>query len=357
MHKTRSEIELGLARIMLKRLFSLKTIKIILVILLVLTLAPLVYFFFHRPQPVKNIRYGVTFSNRYATEIGLDWKDAYLKMLDDLNVKNVRLIAYWDEIEQTKGTYDFSNISWQLEEAQKRNINVMMAIGRKVPRYPECFEPKWEKALTTDAEKDSALYKYVSTATLRLKNYKVIKMWEVENEPFFPFGECRATKSTTLENEVTIVKNLDSRPILIQDSGEGGFWFPSYKLGDYLGISMYRKIWYNFWGIFLGKFIYFQYPLANWSYKIKADLLGVPYQRIIVTELQGEPWGPVINSKLSTEERDKTMSHQDFIATTSYAQSTGFRDLYYWGVEWWLWQKEVAGDPFYWDTAKALFKE
>jgi hypothetical protein len=118
---------------------------------------------------------------------------------------------------------------------------------------------------------------------------------------------------------------------------------------------MYRKIWYDFWGAFFGDFVYFKYPLAHWTYKIKADLVGVPHEKIYVTELQAEPWGPGINSSLTREEKDMTMSRHDFINTISYAQKAGFKDLYLWGVEWWLWEKEVADNPFYWDTAKALF--
>ena len=132
-----------------------------------------------------------------------------------------------------------------------------------------------------------------------------------------------------------------TRPILTQDSGEGGFWLPTYKLGDKLGISMYRKIWYNFWGIFFGNFIYFKYPLGHWTYKIKADITGVPYRNIIVTERKAEPWGPGLNSILTEEDKNRTMSRNDFLDTISYAQKTGFSDLYFWGVEWWLWEKEV----------------
>jgi len=150
------------------------------------------------------------------------------------------------------------------------------------------------------------------------------------------------------------VREIDSRPILIQDSGEGGLWFPSYQAGDYLGISMYRRIWYNFWNILFGKFIYFKYPLSFWSYKIKAGLVGIPYEKVIVTELQAEPWGPLISSELSKEEKDKTMSEHLFIDTVNYAQKAGFKDLYFWGAEWWLFEKKVNNNPFFWDTARAV---
>ncbi len=344
-------------KFLFRELLSLRFIKFLGLALLFFILAPALFFFVYRPQVQKNINYGVNFSNKYATELGLDWKDTYLTILDDLHVKNIRIVAYWDDIERIHGNYNYSDIIWQLDEAEKRNINVIMAIGRKVPRYPECFEPDWWKNISDEEERNQDLYKYIKNTFYTLEHYKSIKIWQVENEPFFPFGACLPIKKSVVNHEVELVRELDNakRPILIQDSGEGGFWFPSYNMGDYLGISMYRKIWYNFWGVFFGRFIYFEYPLAHWSYKIKAALVGVPYQKIIVTELQAEPWGPGPNHLLSVDEADKTMSRNDFLSTVSYAQKAGFKDLYFWGAEWWLFEKNRLGNPFYWETAKALF--
>ena len=342
-------------KILAEIFFRLKIVRLVMFFLVILVVLPATFFLIASPKPQKQINYGVNFSAKYAQELGMDWRGTYLKILDDLGAKNIRLVAYWDEIEQNQGNYNFSDIVWQLQEADKRNVNVIMTIGRKVPRYPECFEPSWWRKIKTEDMRNDKLYQYLKVATKTLSPYKSIKMWQVENEPFFPFGTCLPIKKETVAKEVTLVRELDKRPILIQDSGEGGFWFPSYNLGDYLGISMYRKIWYDFWGVFFGKYVYFQYPLAHWTYKIKADLVKVPYQKIIVTELQAEPWGPGPSGQLSNDEKDKTMSRQDFISVINYAQKSGFRDLYFWGAEWWLWEKEVNGNAFYWDSAKALF--
>ncbi|MFC1622052.1 hypothetical protein ACFL13_01570 [Patescibacteria group bacterium] len=340
----------------LKRLAALKVFWVVAGFLVILVLSPLILFLFLRPKPPTHLNYGVTFSNKYAMELGLDWRHTYSEILDDLGAKNLRLIAYWDQIEGHQDEYDFSDIKWQLDEAEKRNLSVIMTIGRKVPRYPECHEPTWWRNIKNKNIKDQELYEYIKVAVSELKSYKSIKMWQVENEPFFVFGECDPeTDFETVSREVEIVKELDDRPILIQDSGEGGFWFPSYKIGDYLAISMYRRIWYDFWGIFFGRYIYFEYPLAHWTYKIKAELARVPYQRIIVTELQTEPWGPGINSSISQEDKDKTMSRHLFLETLTYAQKAGFKDLYLWGVEWWLWEKEQNNNPFFWNASKALF--
>lgn len=292
-HKSTLKKQFEKAIKLIGRLLSLKLIQIMLVFLFLLILSPLVLFFVLKPKIQKDISYGVTFSSRYSEQMGLNWRETYLNILDDLGVKNLRLVAYWDEIEKTPDVYDFSNIKWQVEEAQKRNLNVMLSIGRKVPRYPECFEPTWWKELPSDSIREQALLNYIKASVKEFKNFSVIKIWQVENEPFWPFGTCSKPeiKKELVLREIDLVRSMDSRPILVQDSGEGGLWRSTYELGDYLGISMYRKIWYDFWHIFGGKFIYFQYPLSYWTYKIKANLVGVPVDKIYITELQGEPWG------------------------------------------------------------------
>ena len=351
-YKTQAHLAWQLSR----KLWNITLVRIILLMLVTIALLPFVIFVWLRPTPAAQINYGITFSHKYATQLGLDWQSTYLKILDELGVKQLRLTAYWDDSEPTRDNYDFSIIRWQLDEAAKRNIPVILITGRKQVRYPECFEPQWWESIPNKEARDAEVYEFVKQTVLELKPYSNIKMWQVENEPFFPFGDCAGEiKMDVLKKEIAIARSLDDRPILVQDSGEGGFWLPSYSVGDYLAISMYRRIWYDFWGVFLGRFVYFQYPLSYWSYKIKADLVHVPYQKIIVTELQAEPWGPGGNQDLTREQKNQTMSRPQFIDTINYAQKTGFKDLYFWGAEWWYFEKTMKDEPFYWDTAKALF--
>ena len=67
-------------------------------------------YFFLGSAPAANPEWGVNFSQKHAQALGLDWKDAYIKILDDLGTKNIRLVAYWDEIEANPDQFDFSNI-------------------------------------------------------------------------------------------------------------------------------------------------------------------------------------------------------------------------------------------------------
>ncbi|MBT6401396.1 hypothetical protein HN803_00645 [candidate division WWE3 bacterium] len=340
---------------LLRKIFALRIVRVVLVVFLLVLAAPFVLFFYLRPEPQENINYGITFSNKYAEDIGLNWKDTYIQIVDDLGIDNLRLVAYWEDIEVVRDEYDFSDIEWQLAEAEKRDIPVILTIGKKVPRYPECFPPAWWREIEDEEVRNAELLEYIGVAVKELQGYTTIDKWQVENEPFFPFGHCPFDiEYNMVKREVDVVRALDDRPIIIQDSGEGGYWYPTFALGDYLAISMYRQIWYDFWGALGGNSIYFKYPLAHWTYKIKADITQVPYQRIVVTELQGEPWGPAITTELSQSEKDKTMSREIFIGTLSYAQQAGFKDIYIWGAEWWLWEKDVNDNPFFWDTIKAL---
>ena len=49
------------------------------------------------------------------------------------------------------------------------------------------------------------------------------------------------------------------------------------------------------------------------------------------------------------------MSRRDFISTIDYSQKTGFKYFYFWGVEWWLFEKEKNNNSFFWDNAKSYF--
>src|SRR3989344_2321651 len=59
----------------------------------------------HNDEPLK---FGTTFTSDYATSFGLDSKETLATLLGDLKLKQVRLVSYWDRIEQTPGNYDFT---------------------------------------------------------------------------------------------------------------------------------------------------------------------------------------------------------------------------------------------------------
>ena len=61
---------------------------------------------------------------------------------------------------------------------EKRNLNVILSIGRKVPRYPECFVPQWWKEIPSDNIKEQELLEYLKQTVNELKGFNSIKIWQ-----------------------------------------------------------------------------------------------------------------------------------------------------------------------------------
>ena len=89
--------------------FSLRIVQIFIIVFIPLLIVPFIIFLIHKPNVQHDINYGTTFSWKYADEMGLDWQETYIKILDDLGVKNLRLVAYWEDIENVRDVYDYSN--------------------------------------------------------------------------------------------------------------------------------------------------------------------------------------------------------------------------------------------------------
>lgn len=330
-------------------------INIVIFTLLFILIFPFILYLYLTPAYNENVSYGLNFSNKYASELDLDWKNTFQNILNEIPTKKFRLAVYWDEVQKNPDTFDFSNIKYQLNELEKYpDSEVILVIGRKVIRYPECHEPGWWKEIRDESEKREKILQLVTKTVEELKYYRSIKYWQVENEVFFPFGECTPIQDIEelLKDEVKIVRNLDpNRKIIIQDSGEGGFWIPSMRLGDYLGISIYRKVWFDFFGTFTYNSFPVKYPLGSSFYKMKAFVLGIPFEKIRATEVQAEPWGPVRNYLLRNDEVDATMSPQDFSRIFQITKESGFKEFHLWGVEWWYHMKNKHNQSFYWNTA------
>ncbi len=310
--------------------------KILICIFIVLTVLGLWVELSVKP---KHLTFGVTFSQEFASGLGLDWKQAYLAMLDDLKVKNLRLITYWDIVESKKDEFNFADVDWQISKATKRGANVVLIMGRKTPRWPECHIPAWAGDEKTPSDKLSeALLSYIKTTIEHYKNNPAITAWQIENEPLFPFGTCSPTSLSVLNDEIKLVRSLDSRPIMLTDSGELGFGWPLLSVkADIFGSTLYRYVHNRV----LGDIKYSLIP--EYYFKIKVwwanIILG---KQVVIAELQAEPWSNVQMDPARLKE------------IVNYASGTGFSKAYLWGAEWWYWMKEKQGKPEMWNTVKDL---
>jgi hypothetical protein len=293
--------------------------------------------------------FGTTFSTKFSEELGLDWKEVYLATLDELGAKQIRIPVYWDEIEKEENTFDFSDYDYILEEGSRRHVKFIISIGRRIPRWPECHAPAWIN-LKSDIGARVATLEMIKEVVNRYKNNPSIEYWQIENEAFLgTFGVCPSFDSGFLDQEVGLVRSLDNRKIMITASGELGTWSKEAKIGDIFGSTLYRTV-YNSWFGFL------KYPLPTSYYKVKAKWAGIKPENFMVAELQAEPWVAQGNMTQLTEKQiKKSMSIDQFKANIQYAIDLKPTRIYFWGSEWWYFQKKF-GNPEYWRIASELFK-
>ncbi len=303
------------------------------------------------PSPREDVSFGITFSARYATDLGLSWKETYIALLDDMQVRKIRIPIYWDQIEKKPGEYDFSDIDWQLSEANKRHAQVIVAFGQKVPRWPECFVPTWAD---TDALRKPRLLAFEETLLNRYKNHPEIIMWQVENEPFLDFGHCPNFDLSLLDDEIALVKRIDtSKPVLTTANGELSLWYQPAGKGDVFGTTLYRDLWSKR----LGRYI--TYPIGPNFFIAKEWLVRAltDQTNFIIIELEAEPWASGWVADTSLPEQFRTMDEHKLVANIEYAKQVGFPEIYLWGAEWWYWLKVSKDYPAVWDTAKTYFKQ
>ncbi len=310
-------------------------------------------YFFVVPVPkADKITWGVNFSQKHAQDLGLDWRETYSAILDDLEAKNIKLLSHWDLIEPQEDQYSFDDLDWQIIEAERRDAKIILVVGIKTGRWPECHIPDWAQNLSKEEQQKEVL-ELIENIVLRYRDSEAILRWQAENEPFFPFGLCPWQDKEFVKKEIELVKSLDEqkRPVVVTDSGELSWWIQAAKLGDIVGTTMYRKVWSKELGM------YVDFPLPPAFYWQKARLIEKLFgKKVIVAELQAEPWGPKLLYDSPREEQKRTMSLKQFQKNIKFAKKTGLDEFYLWGAEWWYWLEEKFPDDedaAIWEEAKA----
>lgn len=291
--------------------------------------------------------FGITFSTVYAKELGLDVKEAYQSMIDELGVRHIRLPVYWSEIEIERGVYQWETLDALVEASERASVKLTPVIGLKVPRWPECFIPAWANTLT-DKERHEHVLDFMKVVVERYRRSSAILRWQVENEPFLAFGECPAITLDELRERIELVRSLDDRPIQLTVSGELQPWKPLAELSDVLGISLYRTTWDERFGFFV-------YPLKSEYYTVRSRLISASVDRVIVSELQAEPWFPEPIASRSLGEWYDFFNSEALGANIQFVRDADIAEVYLWGAEWWYALKK-SGEERLWEEGKKIFK-
>lgn len=293
---------------------------------------------------------GATFSDQYARFLGLDPRATFTALLDEMGVRRFRIPAYWEDIEPNPDEYHFEMLDWMLDEAAKRDAHVLLAVGFKLPRWPECHAPAWAHELPTEERKTRTLA-FVRTVVNRYRSHPAVAFWQVENEPLLEsFGVCPKPDREFLKQEVSLVRALDDEhPIVVTESGEFSTWLRTVQISDIVGISMYRVSWNQILG-------YVYYPLSPSFYRRRAQAVRPLTNKVIVTELQAEPWVPAGILQAPLAEQYRSMNMRRLADNIRFVRRAGFDEVYLWGVEWWYWLKSKQSDPSMWEAGRAIFQ-
>ncbi|MDO8626063.1 MAG: cellulase family glycosylhydrolase [Candidatus Magasanikbacteria bacterium] len=304
-------------------------------------------------MPKNQTVWGVSFDSSHARYLGLDVKASFAQIVGEWQFKKIRLAAHWDNIQKNgPGVYDFSELDYLMNQARKSGAKVILAVGQKTPRWPECHRPAWLDTLSDSRAPRLSLLAYIKTVVERYKNHPALEIWQVENEPFLAFGLCPKYTATELTEEIALVRSLDAtHPILITDSGELSSWRRTARAGDLFGTTMYRVVWNKY----LGYLSYDWLPAA--FYRFKLWVAGRNQSAAFVIELQGEPWIPGQDpQKLKIEEQFKSLDLARLKKNILYARAVGWPRAYLWGAEWWQWMAR-QGYPEFGEFIKNLPKE
>lgn len=296
---------------------------------------------------------GATFIPGYARYYELDPQETLTAIIDDLGVKRLRLVSYWSEIEKTQGTYDFSELDWQMKMAEEKGVKVSLALGLRQPRWPECHMPTWAEQLPGHGWYQP-LENFIEATVNRYKDSPALESYQLENEFFLKvFGICYDFNRDRLIAEYNLVKSIDPvRPLVVTMSNNAIGTPVGEPTPDKWAMSIYKRVW--------DKTIsrrYFEYPIPAWYYAFRAGFTELTRGRpVFIHELQTEAWTPdeFGGTKYTPLfEQDKSMNAETLIDRLHYGKATGIRTIDLWGAEWWYWRKVKHNDPSLWDAAKS----
>jgi len=332
-------------------LFKILRVLVELAALVAIVAATTWFVLSNKPYP-ETYEYGVSFMTPYANDLGIDWEEAYVAMLEELEVKKLRLAAHWPMVEPENDEWNFEELDRQMELAAAYDAQVVLAVGRRVPRWPECHVPDWAKEKSWEEQK-AQLRVYLTEVVNRYKDHPALELWQVENEPFltvFAHEHCGDLDYDFLKEEVALVKELDpDTQVLVTDSGNLGLWYGAYKTGDVFGTSVYVYLNNEQTGPL-------RTILPPETYMLKQQVMRVVLgkQDTLLIELSLEPW---VNRMITTtpiDEQLELMSLERVDEILEYAKETRLDTQYLWGVEWWYWLRE-QGHPEYWEHLQKHF--
>ena len=297
-------------------------------------------------------RLGTTFSAYEAEKRGLDYREAFERVLASDQLGVIRIGSYWSEVDRD----GWDKLDWLVEQAVAYDKQIMLTVGVKSPRWPEYWLPEhmgfegapdWTQLDQQAPWLRSAALKFVTETIMRYRGTPGLIAWQVENEPLDPAGDNMWSLSDELvAAEVDLVRLLDpGRPIALT------FYLPIAMECDLTHLTDCAMLFADFFprsgdrlldmlqpGDILGVDIYTSIGSAQnnggWEASLrkwhdKAIDRGVHFW---VTEAQAEPWP----TRTSGERNMQIVTADRSAALLQTLAGIGPSTILLWGVEHWL---------------------
>ncbi len=301
------------------------------------------------------LTYGVSFIPDYAKSLGVNPKQT-MSALIGIGVRQFRLTSYWSDIETSPGHYNFSQLDWEFKMANAAHAKVLLTVGLRQPRWPECHAPGWINTNKPMKDWEPQLLAFMTKVINRYKNNPALEGWELENEYFLKgFGDCTNFSRSRLITEYNLIRKLDGHHIPIDiPRSNNAIGFPiGNPTPTFYGISVYKRVWdANL------THRYLQYPFPSWYYSFLAGVQEL-YQgkNMIIDEMQAEAWPPSGKTipQTSLAEQNKSINATRLKNRFTFSKATGMKDVIMWGSEYWYYRKVVLHDPSLWNVAKKEF--
>ncbi len=300
---------------------------------------------------------GVTFIPDYASSLGVDPQQTMDALLKDLHVRQFRLTSYWSDVEPSKGAYDFSQLDWEFQKATAAHAHIILTVGLRQPRWPECHPPTWVDTTKPLNTWQPQLQQFMSAVIKRYQHSPALESYQLENEYFLTgFGTCTDMSRSRLVSEYNLVKQLDpTHPIIVGRSNNALGTPVGQPTPDEFSITIYRRVWNtHLWPR------YVEYPFPSWFYSFLAGVQKITKGKdMMVGELQAEAWPPHGQgiTEASLAEQSKSLDAERLTGNVQFARQTGMKDISLWGAEYWYYRMQVLHDPSVWNTARTIFSQ
>jgi Beta-galactosidase len=300
----------------------------------------------------------------------LDYRQAFAEICQ-LGLDRIRLCAYWNELQPDQDRWDFSTLDWLLDRCHQHKIEVVLAIGMKVPRWPEFHFPHWVSDRYDTGAGDQPLDQrspavadltlhFVNTVIDRLRFAPAIRYWQVENEPFtkleiaggrflspeFVWQEVEMVRSRLWQSQKILLTNAIHLPQPKLEEDEPAFK-SSAIAADAVGFNVYTKVPNGNSDTYLEPLEPFWQRLEQWQRILKTYQVE-PW----IAEAQAEPWEP---QKLVAIDRAEYPSATPRRMRSLVTQLTaiGYDTILLWGCEYWYWQRTQRRN-LWWHTVEKL---